>query len=140
MIAHYNGQTWKSTEVAGSLGIAPNTARRYMDTNEQTFMIRQLQPWFVNVKKRLVKSPKLYFRDPPHRKITSPVNQAHPSNSFLKTASTICGFAFPPVAFMTRPFRALIALALPSRYSATGFGFSAITVAQIPSISPVSLD
>ncbi len=63
MIAHYNGQNWKSTEVAGSLGVAPNTARNYMDALEQTFMIRQLQPWFMNVKKRLVKSPKLYFRD-----------------------------------------------------------------------------
>jgi len=63
MIAHYNGQNWKSTEVAGSLGVAPNTARSYMDALEQTFMIRQLQPWFMNVKKRLVKSPKLYFRD-----------------------------------------------------------------------------
>lgn len=63
MIAHYNGQNWKSTEVASSLGVAPNTARSYMDALEQTFMIRQLQPWFMNVKKRLVKSPKLYFRD-----------------------------------------------------------------------------
>jgi predicted AAA+ superfamily ATPase len=63
MIAHYNGQTWNSTEVARSLGVAPNTARSYMDALEQTFMVRQLQPWFANVKKRLVKSPKLYFRD-----------------------------------------------------------------------------
>lgn len=63
MIAHYNGQVWNSTEVATSLGVAPNTARSYMDALEQTFMVRQLQPWFANVKKRLVKSPKLYFRD-----------------------------------------------------------------------------
>jgi hypothetical protein len=63
MIAHYNGQNWKSTEIAASLGIAPNTARSYMDALEQTFMVRQLPPWFANVKKRLVKSPKLYFRD-----------------------------------------------------------------------------
>jgi predicted AAA+ superfamily ATPase len=63
MIAHYNAQTWKSTEIAASLGIAPNTARSYMDALEQTFMVRQLPPWFAKVKKRLVKSPKLYFRD-----------------------------------------------------------------------------
>jgi len=54
MIAHYNSQNWKCTEVAGSLGVASNTARSYMDALEQTFMIRQLQPWFMNVKKRLV--------------------------------------------------------------------------------------
>lgn len=63
MIAHYNGQIWNSSEVASSLGMAPNTARSYMDALEQTFMVRQLQPWFANVKKRLVKTPKLYFRD-----------------------------------------------------------------------------
>ena len=63
MIAHYNGQVLNYTDVASSLGIAPNTVRSYMDALEQTFMVHQLQPWFANVKKRLVKRPKLYFRD-----------------------------------------------------------------------------
>ncbi len=63
MIAHYNGQILNHTEIASSLGVAPNTVRSYMDALEQTFMVRQLQPWFANVKKRLVKRPKLYFRD-----------------------------------------------------------------------------
>lgn len=63
MIAHYNGQVWNSTEAASSLQIAPNTARKYMDALEQTFMVRQLHPWYANVKKRLVKTPKLYFKD-----------------------------------------------------------------------------
>lgn len=63
MIAHFNGQILNYTEVASSLGVAPNTIRSYMDALEQTFMVRQLQPWFANVKKRLVKRPKLYFRD-----------------------------------------------------------------------------
>ena len=63
MIAHYNGQILNFTEIASSLGIAPNTVRSYMDALEQTFMIRQLHPWFANVKKRLIKRPKLYFRD-----------------------------------------------------------------------------
>lgn len=63
MIAHYHAQTWNATETASSLGVAPNTARRYLDILEQTFMIRQLQPWFSNTGKRLVKKPKIYFRD-----------------------------------------------------------------------------
>lgn len=63
MISHYHGQIWNSTEVAGSLGVAPNTARSYLDALSQTFMIRQLQPWHANLGKRQVKSPKLYFRD-----------------------------------------------------------------------------
>jgi uncharacterized protein len=63
MISHYHGQIWNATEVAGSLGVAPNTARSYLDALSQTFMVRQLQPWHANIGKRQVKSPKLYFRD-----------------------------------------------------------------------------
>ncbi len=63
MISHYHGQIWNGSEVAASLGIAPNTARSYLDALEQTYMVRRLQPWHANLGKRLVKSPKIYFRD-----------------------------------------------------------------------------
>lgn len=63
MISHYHGQIWNSSEIAGSLGVAANTARSYLDALSQTFMVRQLQPWHENIGKRQVKSPKLYFRD-----------------------------------------------------------------------------
>ncbi len=49
--------------IAASLGIAPNTARSYLDALEQTYMIRRLLPWQANLGKRLVKTPKIYFRD-----------------------------------------------------------------------------
>lgn len=63
MIAHCNGQLWNASRLAESLGVDSKTARRYLDILEDTFMIRQLQPFFGNVKKRLVKSPKVYIRD-----------------------------------------------------------------------------
>lgn len=63
MLAHYNGQIWNGSEIAASLGVAPNTARAYLDALEQTFMVRRLLPWHANLGKRLIKSPKLYFRD-----------------------------------------------------------------------------
>lgn len=63
MVAHCNGQILNNAEIASSLGVASNTVRNYMDVLEQTFMVRQLQPWFTNIKKRVVKRPKLYFRD-----------------------------------------------------------------------------
>jgi predicted AAA+ superfamily ATPase len=63
MVSHFHGQIWNSSEVAGSLGVSPNTARSYLDALTQTFMIRQLQPWHENIGKRQVKSPKIYFRD-----------------------------------------------------------------------------
>jgi hypothetical protein len=63
MVSHYHGQIWNGSEIAASLGVAPNTARAYLDALEQTFMIRRLQPWRENLGKRLVKSPKIYLRD-----------------------------------------------------------------------------
>ena len=63
MLAHYHGQLWNASKIAGSLGVSAPTAKHYLDTLEDTFMIRQLPPFAANLKKRLVKSPKIYLRD-----------------------------------------------------------------------------
>jgi len=63
MIAHYHGQVWNASEFARSIGKSEATARRYLDILSGTFVIRQLQPWYENLKKRQVKSPKVYIRD-----------------------------------------------------------------------------
>jgi len=63
MISHYHGQIWNSSEIAASMGISHQSAKNYLDALEQTFMVRRVLPWFVNVGKRLVKSPKIFFRD-----------------------------------------------------------------------------
>ena len=63
MLAHYHGQLWNASKIAGSLGVTPPTSKHYLDTLEDTFMIRQLPPFAANLKKRLVKSPKVYLRD-----------------------------------------------------------------------------
>jgi len=44
MLAHYHAQLWNGSEIAASLGVAPNTARAYLDALEQTYMIRRLLP------------------------------------------------------------------------------------------------
>lgn len=63
MLAHYHGQVWNAAEPARSLGVNESTVRRYLDLLTQAYLIRQLQPWFVNLGKRQVKAPKIYFRD-----------------------------------------------------------------------------
>jgi len=63
MLAHYHGQIFNGSEIGSSLGISHTTIRRYLDILTGTFMVRQLQPWFENIQKRQVKSPKIYFRD-----------------------------------------------------------------------------
>jgi uncharacterized protein len=63
MLAHYHGQIWSAAPISQSLGISENTVRSYLNALTQTLMVRQLQPWFENLGKRQVKSPKIYFRD-----------------------------------------------------------------------------
>ncbi len=64
MLAHYHGQTWNGADLARSLGVSEVTVRRYLDVLSGTFFARQLQPWFENIAKRQVRSPKVYVRDP----------------------------------------------------------------------------
>jgi predicted AAA+ superfamily ATPase len=63
MIAHGNGGLWNASQYGASLGISYNTVNRYADILERTFFVRSLLPWSSNKGKRLVKRPKLYFRD-----------------------------------------------------------------------------
>ena len=63
MLAHHHAQLWNGAEIGRSLGVAHTTARRYLDVLCGAFLARQLPPWFENVGKRLVKSPKVYVRD-----------------------------------------------------------------------------
>ena len=63
MLCHYHGQFLNYAELARAFGVSDMTVRRYVDILEGTFMVRLLQPWHVNISKRLVKRPKLYIRD-----------------------------------------------------------------------------
>jgi predicted AAA+ superfamily ATPase len=63
MMTAYHGNIFNASEIGRSLGLSGPTMRRYLDILTGTFMIRQLQPWFENITKRQVKSPKIYFRD-----------------------------------------------------------------------------
>lgn len=63
MLAHYHGNAFNASEIGNSLGISHTTSRRYLDILSGTFMIRELSPWLENMKKRQVKTPKVYFRD-----------------------------------------------------------------------------
>jgi len=63
MLAHYHGQVLNFSELSRSFGISDMTVRKYVDILEGTFMVRCLQPWQENLKKRQVKSPKLFLRD-----------------------------------------------------------------------------
>ncbi|MDP3788391.1 MAG: ATP-binding protein [Candidatus Chromulinivorax sp.] len=63
MLCFYHGQTFNAKEIAKSLMISDKTAKLYTEILGGTFMIRILQPWFENIRRRQVKSTKIYFRD-----------------------------------------------------------------------------
>lgn len=63
MLAHYHGNNFNASEIGKSLSLSTTAIRHYLDILVGTFMIRQLQPWTENIKKRQVKTPKIYFMD-----------------------------------------------------------------------------
>lgn len=63
MLTHYHGQVLNASQMAVALKVSAHTVNNYLAALEQTYMVRRLLPWFENVKKRVVKSPKIYIRD-----------------------------------------------------------------------------
>ena len=63
MLCAYHGQIFNAAELGTSLMISPKLVIKYLNILQGTFMIRVLQPWFENITKRQVKTPKIYFRD-----------------------------------------------------------------------------
>ncbi len=63
MLSHNHSQLINFSALGRSFGAADTTIRSYIDILEATFMVRTLKPFFTNIKKRQVKTPKIYFRD-----------------------------------------------------------------------------
>ena len=63
MLSHYHGQLVNMDQIAKSMSISGHTVRRYLDILVGTFMVRILSPWYENVGKRQIKTPKIYLRD-----------------------------------------------------------------------------
>jgi predicted AAA+ superfamily ATPase len=64
MLAHYHGQIWNGAELARAFGVSEKTVRHYLDLLVSTHMVRILPPWYANLAKRQVRSPKVYIADP----------------------------------------------------------------------------
>lgn len=63
MLSHVHGQVLNLSELGRSMSVSDHAIRHYVDVLAGTFMLRILPPWFENISKRQVKSPKIYFRD-----------------------------------------------------------------------------
>ena len=63
MLAHLQGSILNAEKLGGSLDITGTTVKRYLDYLQAAFIITKLQPYYINIGKRLVKAPKLYIND-----------------------------------------------------------------------------
>jgi predicted AAA+ superfamily ATPase len=103
MLAHVHGQVWNAADPARSLGVSEPTVRRYLDWLTQGFMVRQLLPWYENLGKRQVKSPKIYFRD---SGMLHSLLGIHDTGTLLRhprSGASWEGFALEQVLRLTRP-------------------------------------
>jgi predicted AAA+ superfamily ATPase len=98
MLCHYHGKILNHAEFARSFGVSDMTVRRYLDILEGTFMIRLLQPWHLNIGKRLVKRPKLYFRDTGLLHALLAIRSARDLASHNKLGASWEGFALETAA------------------------------------------
>ena len=93
MLAHYHGNILNAEELSRSLGINNKKVRHYLDILTSTFMIRQLQPWWENISKRQVKSPKIYFRDSGLLHYLLDIEELNSLNHHPKVGASWEGFA-----------------------------------------------
>ncbi|MCP4578502.1 MAG: ATP-binding protein [Deltaproteobacteria bacterium] len=103
MLAHYHGQTWNASELARSMSLSDKTVRSYLDLLTGTFMVRQLQPWHENIKKRQVKAPKIYLRDSGLLHSLLSLNDMYSLSSHPRVGASWEGFALEQFLQALRP-------------------------------------
>jgi predicted AAA+ superfamily ATPase len=106
MLAHWHGQVWNASRIAAAMGINDKTTRRYLDILTETYMIRQLPPWYENLGKRQIKSPKVYFRDSGllHHFLT--LGEFHSITGHPQAGASWEGFAMEQILLSVRPMQA----------------------------------
>jgi hypothetical protein len=102
MLAHYHGQTWNAAEPARALGVSESTTRRYLDLLSDALMVRQLQPLHANLRKRQVKSPRIYVRDSGLLHLLLGIGGTHALVNHPKVGASWEGFAIEQL-LLTEP-------------------------------------
>lgn len=94
---------WNAAELARALAVNESTVRRYLDLMSSVFMLRPLAPWFENLGKRQVKSPKVYVRDSGLLHALLGVASAHDLELHPKVGASWEGYAVEEVIKALRP-------------------------------------
>ncbi|MFN3408219.1 MAG: ATP-binding protein [Limisphaerales bacterium] len=97
MLAHCHGQVFNASDLGRSLNVADTTVKRYLDVLTGTLMVRRLAPWFENISKRQVKTPKIYFRDSGLLHRLAGVNDAGQLHTWPRLGASWEGFALEEI-------------------------------------------
>ncbi len=106
MLAHYSGGIWNGSEIGNSLGEAHTTVRRHLDALSAALVVRVLQPWFENLGKRQVKSPKVYVRDSGLLHTLLGIGSAAELDRHPKLGASWEGFVIEQLLAVARPSQA----------------------------------
>jgi predicted AAA+ superfamily ATPase len=97
MLAHYHGQNWNASEFSRAFGMSDKSVRHYLDILTSTFVIKQVAPWWENISKRQVKSPRIYLNDSGLLHTLLGLNNKEELESHPKVGASWEGFAMNAV-------------------------------------------
>ncbi len=103
MLAHYHGQVLNAAELARSMAVSESSIRRYLDVLSGSYVVRRLLPWHENLKKRQVKSPKVYIRDTGLLHALLSIGTAEQLESHPKLGASWEGFAIEQILSFRAP-------------------------------------
>jgi predicted AAA+ superfamily ATPase len=97
LMANCHGQIFNASQIANTLDLSSQSVKRYLDLLTEMLMMRQLAPWFENIKKRQVKSPKIYIRDTGLLHYLLQIHSADVLALHPKTGSSFEGFVIEEI-------------------------------------------
>jgi len=103
MLAHNHGGITNYTDLSKSTEISASTVKNYIRFLENAFLVRQLQPYFMNMKKRLVKAPKIYLRDSGILHHFLGIETADNLHGHIKMGASWEGFVIEQIAALMPP-------------------------------------
>lgn len=103
MLVQLNGNLLNISELGKSLGLDQRKVRELLDYLENAFLIRLIQPYFLNISKRLVKSPKIFFKDTGLMHAAAGVETTHDLYGFLHRGSSFEAFVIQQVISSLQP-------------------------------------
>ncbi len=103
MLTQLNGNFLNVSELSKSLGIDQRKIKHLLDYLENGFLIRSLSPYYLNISKRLVKSPKIYFRDTGLLHAAAGIETAEELDGFLHRGGSFEGFVVQQILAILKP-------------------------------------